>query len=250
MHRTVAISLTVLALLAFATPLFADTIVEIGDDGSHASGAANNDLYHDRRSESIYFKEDIGRGGTITSIGLFATEAPYLTLNNWTIRLRTTDWSKYPDSGGTFTPAGEWTVCYTGDVQTDAWSVNEWSDADGQWSTSDWTTFTLDTPYAYDGSENLMVDFSFNNSQWAGLGAVRTTVHGSDSYRIYYGLDSDPNHPDPLQWDFEGSESYYTPDIQIGFSDGGGEPVPEPGTLALFGIGLPALIGWKRRREG
>jgi hypothetical protein len=28
------------------------------------------------------------------------------------------------------------------------------------------------------------------------------------------------------------------------------EPIPEPGTLALFGIGLPPLIGWKRRREG
>ncbi|MBD3293406.1 MAG: PEP-CTERM sorting domain-containing protein [Armatimonadia bacterium] len=40
------------------------------------------------------------------------------------------------------------------------------------------------------------------------------------------------------------------PQLEITYTDNGQEPIPEPGTLALLGVGLPALIAWKRRRQG
>ena len=251
MHRRVALSLTILALLVFSAPLFADTVVEIGDDGPPAGdpqGPLISTFWHDRRSECIYLEEDIGRTGTINSIGLFATEEPGRALNNWTIRLRTTELDNY-SSGDTFTPAEDWTVCYTEDsVPTDAWSVNQWLEGDEQWGTNNWTTFVLETPYFYGGSGNLMVDFSFNNSHYVRGGNVRTTPQGGVLYRMYFEADSDPRYPDPLQWEHEGTQTSYNPDIQIGFSDDATVPAPPAVVLVPLALGAAAFV--RRRRDG
>ncbi len=53
-----------------------------------------------------------------------------------------------------------------------------------------------------------------------------------------------------LGWEVESEtlpNGYVEEELLITAQNGGGDPVPEPSTFALFGIGLLALLGWARR---
>ena len=74
-------------------------------------------------------------------------------MNNLTIRLKHTTLTVL--TSNTFDNAG-WTICYQADTTIPA--------------ATGWYTFTLTTPFTYDslgGTQNLLVDVSFNNSTYA-----------------------------------------------------------------------------------
>src|SRR5207247_2005272 len=76
------------------------------------------------------------------------------------------------------------------------------------------------TPFAYDGTSNLMVDFSFNNSSYTTAGACAYTT-ASATRTIYYYTDS--GYGDPLTWSGTTSPSPISstslPNIQLTFND-------------------------------
>jgi hypothetical protein len=136
-------------------------------------------LYHDARTQVIYLADELGGAGNLSGLSLFVTTPPGQTLSNWTIRLKHTALTKYLKP--VWESAG-WTVVYQNSENISAIG---------------WVTFLFAAPFAYDGTNNLMVDFSFNNSSFSTDGQVRyssTTDHRTLHFR------TDSAFGDPLTW--------------------------------------------------
>lgn len=136
--------------------------------------------YHDVRIQSIYRPEEAGPAGKLTALALNLSTVPGQTLSQFTIRLRHTTKTDYMNGG--FTWESDWTTVYS---------------ADRTLTATGWVWFTFTTPFDYDGTHNLMVDFSFNNTSYTTDGGTRTTVI-SDYRTLAYRTDS--NYGDPLAW--------------------------------------------------
>lgn len=101
--------------------------------------------YADSRTQIIYLADEIGTGGTITAMQIYVSTIPVITMNNWTIRMKHTSLSEYDSCSLEST---DWTTVYQ---------------ADEEKGITGWRVFTFTTPFEYNGQDNLMVDFSFNN---------------------------------------------------------------------------------------
>lgn len=135
--------------------------------------------YHDSRTQIIYLADEIGPAGTIPAIALNITTTPGQTLGNWTIRMKHTPLSSY--SSNNFQNTGWTTVYQTDETITD----------------TGWQTFNLSTPFVYNGSDNLLVDFSHNNSSYTTNGECSAT--NTAVIRSLYAY-SDSSYGDPLDW--------------------------------------------------
>ncbi|NQT20676.1 MAG: M6 family metalloprotease domain-containing protein, partial [Planctomycetes bacterium] len=159
-------------------------------------------LFEDARTQVIYLAEEVGGPCAIEALSLYVTETPGQTMKNWTIRMKHTALSDYPT-----TPSWEasgWATVYQNDETV---------------SSTGWVTFTFAAPFDYDGAQNLMIDFSYNNSTWSDNGLCRYSTTGQ--YRsIYYETDS--SYGDPLTWSGTGSpapdRSVNFPNIKLGLS--------------------------------
>ena len=76
-----------------------------------------------------------------------------------------------------------WTIVYQG---------NEPASPDG------WRNFSFQTPFEYNGTDNLLVDYSFNNSSSSTNGVCFVSDTGAT--RVILAM-SDSQHGDPLSWD-------------------------------------------------
>ena len=136
--------------------------------------------YHqDCRLQVIYPAAQLAAGaGRITGLALEVQALPAQVLSNWTIRLRHTPLAAY-DS-----PLWEtnWTIVYQAAQALVVTGL---------------TTFNFRTPFDYNGTDNLMVDYSFNNSSSSSNGLCRASTAPSPR-SIYY--QTDGGFGDPLQW--------------------------------------------------
>ncbi len=137
----------------------------------------------DFRAQVIYHSNEIWPAKTIHSLALNVSEIPEHTLNNWTIRMRHTTLQDYSDQDD---PEWEsdWTVVYQGNLTV---------------TSNGWNEFVFSTPFEYNGSDNLMVDFSHSGSStsWDFSGsclATETQLHRA----LVYG--SHGFGGNPLDW--------------------------------------------------
>jgi hypothetical protein len=137
--------------------------------------------YDDARTEVIYVTSEVGQAGWITALALNVSTVPDQTLKNWTVRLKHTALQKFT-SGSTWESNG-WTIVYRQDATVTA---------------TGWVSFAFSTPFYYNATSNLMVDFSFNNTSHAGAGNCRyTTASGK---RRLSGNVNGTSYGDPLNW--------------------------------------------------
>ena len=146
----------------------ADTTVTIGS-GTESFSVPMLTFWMQGRTQVIYLASEIGTAGNITSLALDVTTAPGQTLNNWTIRIKHTALAAY------VTPAWEdsgWTTVYQANTTAG----------------TGWCTFTFTTPFAYNGTDNLLVDFSFDNSGYgySSYGYCRYSIPGGNRTAYYY----------------------------------------------------------------
>jgi len=139
-----------------------------------------NTLYHDARTQVIYPASELDLACTINSLALDVTAAPGQALENWTIRMKHTSLAEYSTSPEW--EGSDWTVVY---------QANEPAGSAG------WRTFTFSTPFEYDGTNNLLIDFSFNNAFYSSEGQCQSTIMGA--YRSIT-FASDSKDGDPLTW--------------------------------------------------
>lgn len=195
-------------------------IITIGDGNASVNYGPLYCYYHDNRTQVIYLASDLGNQPLlISSIGIDVTAVPSMSLTNWTIRLKHTDKSDY--SAGNYFETDGWTIVYQNDETI---------------SSTGWVAFSLDTPFLYDGTQNLMVDFSFNNTGWqTPYGTVNWTP--ASSGRAIYAY-SDSGNGDPLDWSQASSPSVSSTNNFINLQLGLLNLDPEPNGSVEFDKGF------------
>ncbi|MFC1499266.1 FG-GAP repeat domain-containing protein, partial [Verrucomicrobiota bacterium] len=150
-------------------------------DGSDAWESPMRSFYHDARTQIIYLPSDIGQQGLIDGLALDVTAIPGQQLKAWTIRVKYTSLEQYPVSSAVWEDSG-WTTVYQDNITI--------SDTGRIW-------FAFSDVFYYDGTSNLMVDFSFNNSSYTSDGLCLSTTTAVSRSIIAV---SDSAYGNPLSW--------------------------------------------------
>jgi len=136
---------------------------------------------HDRRTQVIYLSSEIGDAKTITDLALDIDDVPGQTLNNWTIQMKHTSRSYY--SSYPLLETTGWTTVYQN---------NESISVPGWWN------FHFQNVFEYNGTDNLLIDFSYNNNS--------DTINHSSCMVSNMGVNRvltaycNSTHGDPLIW--------------------------------------------------
>ena len=157
----------------------AEENINIGE-GSLAWKYLMYTYFHDSRVQTIYQTNDLPAECSINSLALNITKSPGQIMNNWTIRMKHTSLSNY--FGTPEWEIDDWVIVYQDDEPVPAIG---------------WKTFNFTTPFEYNGTNNLMIDFSFNNSSYTSDGECETTDTGFNRSIYSY---SDSNNGNPLNW--------------------------------------------------
>ena len=135
--------------------------------------------YDQGREQVIYLQSEVGGPGMITGLALYVSQLPWQGLDNWTIRVKHTTLSSYATAS---LDATGWTTVYHNNVTVASYL---------------WLNFPFSTPFAYNGVDNLMVDFSFNNTAHSMFGFCESTP--VPSTREAHAVSNSTNG-DPLNW--------------------------------------------------
>jgi hypothetical protein len=157
-----------------------DSDIIIGD-GTSSWEYPFGTFYHDARTQSIYLASEIGGPGRITALTLDVTTIPPQILGNWTIRMKHTSLSAFATNQWEG-PSSGWITVYQQNESIASTGI---------------VTFVFATPFDYNGTSNLMIDFSFNNSSFTSDGQARYTTTGSVR-TLFYQTDSEFGNP--LSW--------------------------------------------------
>ena len=136
-------------------------------------------FFHDARTQVIYLPEEIGAPGKINGLALQITTTPGQPLTNWTIRIKHTPLKSYVQAAW---ESDGWTTVYRNDETIQA---------------PDRVTFLFPAPFDYDGTNSLLIDFSFDNSTYSANGLTRFTA---TNVRRSVFFQTDSAFGDPLQW--------------------------------------------------
>lgn len=134
--------------------------------------------YKRSRTQTIYLASEIGDARRIRGLCLNVQAIPGRAINRFTIRLKHTPLSSY--SPVLWESTG-WTTCYQSDVTI---------------SSTGWAAFMFSAPFDYNGTDNLMVDFSFYNDATSAASGYCTWSAVEEHRTAYVSSTSG----DPLTW--------------------------------------------------
>ena len=143
-------------------------------------------------------------------------------MENWTIRLK-----HVPSLANTAWESTDWTTVH----QSTANLVS---------TPSGWIEFPFSTPFIYDGTSHLMVDFSYRNSapNSTRQGYVQTSSHAQNRSRYHFYRNVGTSYGDPLLWSgTTPSASTITSAPNLRIVRSGSVPVV-PATPPVFTAGL------------
>jgi uncharacterized repeat protein (TIGR01451 family) len=137
-------------------------------------------FFHDARSQVIYLAGELQRQQRIGGLLLNISTPPGQALNAWTIRMKHTTRSNYV--GAALWESTGWTVVYQRNTAI---------------SRSGWIEFPFTTVFDYNGSNHLLIDFTFNNTSYTFDGDCLSTLTGQPRALTFR---SDSSNGDPLTW--------------------------------------------------
>ena len=161
-------------------------------------------------TEQIYLASEIGTGaGTINSISFYYNYGTAYTASNVTMFMKNVTRSEFASTADC-EPLAASDIVWTGNIAPTA---------------AGWYTFTLDTPFAYDGTSNLLVAFYDGTSGYPGTSYtwLQTTTPGSAYMALRYYSDS--TNPDPYNLaSYTGSKQWYSyrGNVQLSITTAGG----------------------------
>ena len=205
-----------LLLMALFAPLasFSQTTVEIGEGTSTMNSNPIGTYWNYSITEQLYTAEEIGMGGTISSVsfyfmGIAERELPI------TMYMKHVDEENLASAGISLADADE---VFSGTLTVT--------------TTEGWVTIDLDTPFAYDGTSNLLIGFIkdyayyFNGSSWKGTSMSSAMARYSQNDNNAYDTSTVP-----------GSAQSTRPNIQMVITAGGSGTVCEkPATIEASNV--------------
>ena len=196
-----------LALFGSANFLRAD-VVEIGDGTGTTYMVPFNSLYGYSFTEQVFLASEIGTAGTINSISFkIGQEYTSAQTNQYTVWMKNVARETFA-SNTDYEPVTAGDVVFQGE-----WEIPVCAEGD-------WITLTLDTPFAYDGTSNLLFAMHEKTSGYSTRYFVYTSV--TNSGISFY---SDSSNPDPYNLDsYSGSKVLRSNrnNIQLDITTGGG----------------------------
>ena len=199
-------SLMMTLLLAFMGVAKAETI-EIGTGTSTSYYVPFNSLYGYSFTEQVYSASDIGTAGNINSISFYlGTSNSSVQTNDITLYMKNVSRSE-------FSSTTDYEAVTTGDiVYSGSWTIPA--------NYTGWVSIPLTTPFAYDGTSNLMVAMHEYTSGYSTRYFTYTSVTNA-SVQWY----SDSYNPDPYNLGSYSGSVYtrnYLGNAQLEITAGGG----------------------------
>lgn len=158
---------------------FIPTLKTVIGTGSERYPLPFNTLYKYSLTQQIYTAEELGEAATITSIDFYNDNQYSATTRNLQIYMTNTTSN---------TVSTEWFPVATTDLVFSG-SVN--------FAKQVWTTITLDTPFDYDGTQNIVITVDDNTGGTGeGNSFLCFSTSGQNQTLFYYGNDDfDPTNP-------------------------------------------------------
>ena len=179
--------------------------IYIGDEGTTTNQTLpSHSFYNYTLSQQIYTADEIGYACTINSISFFNSGTE--KTRSYDIYLAHTEKSAFSGSNDWITVSAENKV-FSGDVTMSA---------------GNWTTIDLDTPFEYDGTNNLALITDDNTGSYSN--GMRCLVFDapSQAIRIYSdGTNYDPTHPSS----YTGEVMNVKNQIKLGIATGGTQTI-------------------------
>jgi len=191
-----------LALFGSTSFLRAD-VVEIGDGTGTMYYGPYNSLWGYSFVEQIYTADEIGMAGTINSIAFNLRNADAAATCDIVVYMKNV-------SKSAFAGADDYENVTPADVVFDGSFTFQ----------PGWSTIILDTPFAYDGTSNLLIGIDENTSGYSTRYFYYTAVTGG-----IFSAHSDSENPDPTNLAAFSGTKYtqnYRNNIQIDITPGGG----------------------------
>lgn len=168
--------------------------------------------FHDARTTSIYLASELGGAATFRSLVLDVTQVPLLTMNSFTVRMKHTALAAFASADWGVSTG--WDTVYSGNLTVTSTGPLVLNFNQG------------DNAFVYDGTQNVLVDISFNNSSWTDpRGYVRMSTPGGNR-SLYYNTDS--GFGDPLTWAGTTNPTPFlspnVPNLKFATDAGGGMP--------------------------
>ena len=146
-------------------------------------------------TEQIYLAEEIGMAGTINAVSFYYNYGTAYTASNVTMYMKHVTRSNFATSA-------DYEALAAGDV---VWTGNIAPTEAG------WYTFTLDTPFDYDGESNLLIAFYDGTNGYPGTSYTWRQTTAPESANMALRYYSDSSNPNPYDLgSYSGSKATYT----------------------------------------
>ncbi len=205
-----------LAIFGSTNLLKADEVV-IGDPAGTTTNTyyPTYSLYNYSFNQQIYAADEIGMAGTINSFTMWLKNQSSYSRN---VQIYMKNVSKAAFGSGTdWVPMSDADLVATGTINNGI-------------SSPEAVTFTLSTPFEYDGESNLVICFADVTGQWSS-GAASVTFPGTASRTIYAYRDASAY--DIANPGVTGSLDTYRSVVMLDITPAGGSVVVTPSTLDL-----------------
>ncbi len=208
-------------------PGYAEHIVGNGTANNYYSPMCN--YYNNSYAEMIYPASEFDGAGTITELSFDVASSTALDYTSLKIYLGTR-------SSSTYSGTSDWTPF-------DGLSL-VYSRTNGSVGTATgWETYTLDTPYEYNGTDNLVVVVSRRGNNYTN--SLKYNYTNVTNTTLYMQQDAAMDYEFPV--DVTGSRSYYRPNIKLTISGlvCGDEHCADPTNLVVSNVtATGATLSW------
>ncbi len=158
--------------------------VSIGEQDGNSSTIPINGLYNYSYSQQIVYQSEINANGDITSISFFFSSSTTPGNNNdWTIYMAQTAKTEFTTATD-WVPGANLIEVFDGIVTFPA--------------NNNWMQITFDTPFSYDGTQNLVIGVLEKSPGYSSTNFGKTFAVTGSNRSIYWSSDStmpDPNSP-------------------------------------------------------